>query len=94
MTTLSPDERADELRWIVRLVFAAGLVMGLCGREDLGLVAFVVAFVCWLFSEYRSGSIEAVRRAHRGRVRPSCIWGRVYAERLRGRFMATSCRYL
>ena len=47
---LSPEERADELQWIARLVFAAGLVMGLCGREDLGLVAFVVAFFFWLFS--------------------------------------------
>ena len=50
MTTLSPDERAVELKWIARLVFAAGLVMGLCGRDDLGLVAFIVAFVVWLFS--------------------------------------------
>ena len=50
MTTLSPEERAAELQWIARLVFAAGLVMGLCGREDLGLGAFVVAFVVWLFS--------------------------------------------
>lgn len=50
MTTLSPEERAAELQWIARLVFAAGLVTGLCWREDLGLVAFVVAFVVWLFS--------------------------------------------
>ena len=47
---LSPQERAAELQWIGRLVFAAGLVVGLCGREDLGLVAFVVAFFVWLFS--------------------------------------------
>ena len=47
---LSPDERAVELQWIARLVFAAGLVMGLCEREDLGLVAFVVAGFVWLFS--------------------------------------------
>lgn len=45
MTTLSPEERTDELKWIARLVFGVGLVMGLCGRDDLGLVAFVVAFV-------------------------------------------------
>lgn len=50
MTTLSPQERTDELKWIVRLVFAAGLVMGLCGRDDLGFVAFVIAFGVWLFS--------------------------------------------
>jgi EamA domain-containing membrane protein RarD len=50
MTTLSPEERAAELKWIARLVFAAGLAMGVWGREDLALVAFVVAFVCWLFS--------------------------------------------
>ncbi len=50
MTTLSPEERAAELQWIARLAFAAGLVMGLCGREDLALVAFVVAFIVWLFS--------------------------------------------
>ncbi len=50
MTTLSPEERAAELQWIARLVFAAGLVMGLFGREDLALVAFVVALFVWLFS--------------------------------------------
>jgi hypothetical protein len=50
MTMLSPEERAAELQWIARIVFAAGLVMGLCGREDLGLVAFVVALLVWLFS--------------------------------------------
>ena len=50
MTTLSPEERAAELQWIARLVFAAGLVLGLCGREDFALVAFVGAFVSWLFS--------------------------------------------
>ena len=49
MTTLSAEERAAELKWIARLVFAAGLVMGLCGRDDLGFVAFVVAFVVWVF---------------------------------------------
>ncbi len=47
---LSPDERADELQWIARLVFAAGLVVGLCGRDDLGLVALILAFFVWLFS--------------------------------------------
>lgn len=47
---LSPDERAAELQWIARLVFAAGLVMVLCGRDDFGLVAFVVAGFVWLFS--------------------------------------------
>lgn len=50
MTTLSPEERADELRWIGRLVFAAGCVLCLCGRDDLGLGAFVVAFLVWLVS--------------------------------------------
>lgn len=50
MTQLSPDERAAELQWIARFVFAAGLVMVLCGRDDLGLVAFVAAFFFWLFS--------------------------------------------
>ena len=50
MTILSPEERADELQWIARLVFAAGLVMGLCGRDDLGFLAFVLAFSCWLFA--------------------------------------------
>ncbi len=50
MTTLSPDERAAELKWIARFVFGVGLVMGLWGREDLGLAAFVVASVVWLFS--------------------------------------------
>jgi len=47
---LSPDERADELQWIARLVIAAGLILCVCGREDLGLVAFIVAFFFWLFS--------------------------------------------
>ena len=47
---LSPDERAAELQWIARLVFTAGLVMGLCERDDLVLVAFIAAFFAWLFS--------------------------------------------
>jgi hypothetical protein len=50
MTALSPDERAAELQWIVRLVFAAGLALCLWGRDDLGLVAFAMAFFVWLFS--------------------------------------------
>lgn len=50
MTTLSPEERADELRWIARLVFGVGFVLCVCGRDDLGLGAFVVAFFAWLLS--------------------------------------------
>ena len=50
MTTLSPEERAAELQWIARLVFAAGLGMGVWGREDLAFVAFLLAFFVWLFS--------------------------------------------
>lgn len=50
MTTLSPDERAVEMQWITRLVFAAGLILCVCGRDDLGVVAYVVAFFFWLFS--------------------------------------------
>ena len=45
---LSPEERAAELQWIARLVFAAGLVVGLCGRDDLVLVAFIAAGFVWL----------------------------------------------
>ncbi len=47
---LSPEERADELQWIARLVFAAGFVLCLCGRDDLGFVALILAFFVWLFS--------------------------------------------
>ena len=48
---LSPDERAVELQWIARLVIAAGLILCVCGRDDLGLIAFVVAFFVWLFGQ-------------------------------------------
>ena len=50
MTTLSPEEASNELRWIARLVFGVGLALGLFGRDDLGLVAFILAFFVWLFS--------------------------------------------
>ena len=50
MTTLSPEERAAELQWIGRLVFAAACILCICGRDDLGLAAFVVAGFVWLFS--------------------------------------------
>ncbi len=39
MTTLSPDERASELGWIARLVFAAGLLLAVCGATIWGFVA-------------------------------------------------------
>ncbi len=48
---LSPEERAAELQWIARLVFAAGLIVCASGRDDLGFVAFVVAGFVWLFSQ-------------------------------------------
>jgi len=47
---LSPEERAAELQWIARLVFAAGLILCASGRDDLGVVAFIAAFFFWLFS--------------------------------------------
>lgn len=50
MTMLSPEERAAELQWIAGLVCAVGCALCLCGRNDLGLVAFVVALLVWLFS--------------------------------------------
>lgn len=50
MTTLSPEERADELQWIAGLVCAVGCALCLCGRDDLGLGAFVLAFFVWLVS--------------------------------------------
>ncbi len=50
MTQLSRQERADELQWIAGLVCAVGCALCLCGRDDLGLVAFVVALLVWLVS--------------------------------------------
>ena len=47
--TLSPEERAAELQWIARLAFGVGCVLCVCGRDDLGLLAFVVAYLVWLF---------------------------------------------
>ncbi len=47
--TLSPEERAAELQWIARLAFGAGCVLCAYGRDDLGIVAFVVAYLVWLF---------------------------------------------
>ncbi len=49
MSTLSPEERADELRWIARLALGVGCVLCLYGRDDLGVVALVVGFFVGLF---------------------------------------------
>jgi hypothetical protein len=76
MITLSPDERAAELKWIARLVFAAGLVMGLCGREDLAFARVrggvrVLAVQLVPRGKHRSGKgrrVGAPWRARRGPV--------------------------
>lgn len=44
MTTLSPDERADELRCIAYLLCIAAVGLLLAGHDDYALAAFVAAF--------------------------------------------------